>query len=400
MRFSPSKQILAGVAVVALIFTAMLASELAATNEAGYVQVIQQAGTGNMSVRMEPGLYPRLFAGITTYKISDVYDFNSKEDAIRVQFTDSSTADISGQIKFRMPMDPTKILQLNQDFRSYDAVEHDLVRQVVAAALKQSASLFKAEEVYSTRRSDFIALVNDQIKNGIYATTYTEQQVKDEDGNSSISRIVSVKRDAQGAPIVSEESAFKRYGIELVQLVVNDTEFDEKTTELIAERKKAQQQQVVARANAEKAKQDAITAEAQGRANVATATAEADVKKATAVIEAQQEKEVAAQQALQADEQKKAILAKGEAEAEIAKLKVSAGLSPLDRANIEKDTAIGVAHELAQVKLPQMMLIGGGNGGGQENAWNAVGFNAMMDINKKISDGALQGTAPQPDAAK
>lgn len=389
---SMSKQFLLIIGAVALVISIMFASQIFETNDAGYVQVKQSAGTGTMSVRTEPGVYVQMFSGIKTYKISDVYDFNDAGTTINVRFNDASTADISGQIKFRLPMDETKILQINQDFRSYEAVETDLIRQVVAAALKQSATLFGSEEVYSTRRSDFIDLVNQQIQNGIYGTTYTESVAKDEDGNTSLLRKVTVRLDKDGRPVVSEPSTFKRYGVELVQLVINDIKFDEKTQELIAKRKEADQEKVVAKAKAERAKQDALTAEAQGKANVATAEAEALVKKKTAVIQAEQETEVAHQNALKADQEKLAIIAKGQAEAEAAKLKVAAGLTPLDRAQIDKDTAIGVAHELANLKFPTTMVISGGGADGKGGSpIEALGMQAMYQLSKTMAaDTAVQ----------
>ena len=392
METNLSNKIFLGVAGAAVFLAVALSSKIFETNVAGYVQVKQAAGTGTMSVRTSPGVYAQMFGDITTYKISDVYDFNAENSTINVRFNDASTADISGQIKFRLPTGEEKILQLHQDFRSYGAVESDLIRQVVASALKQSATLFGSEEVYSTRRSDFISLVNAQIQNGIYGTNYTESVVKDEDGNTSLLRKVSVKTDAKGDPIVAEQSAFKRYGVELVQLVINDISFDNKTQELIAKRKEADQEKVVAKAKAERAKQDALTAEAQGKANVATAEAEALVKKKTAVIAAEQATEVATQEALRAEQEKKAIIARGTAEAETSRLKVAAGLSPLERATLDKETKVEIAKALAGVKFPERMIISGGNSGnGSVNPFDAVGLKAMYDLSEKMASPDKKG---------
>lgn len=383
---SPVKQVFLAVVVIALIATLALSTMLFETNDAGYVQVKQASGTGTMSVRVEPGVYPQMFANITTYKVSDIYDFNDEQ--IDVTFGDSSTATISGQIKYILPSDPKQILTIHNEFRSDDNVQSQLIRQVVASVLRQTASMFNSEDVYSTRRADFIRLVNEQIKNGIYETTYSSRYVKDEDENTFIQRDVSVKRDAQGHPFISEPSAFKRYGVGVVQLVINTIDFDQTTKALISKRKEAEQERVVAKSKAERAKQDAITAEAQGKADVAKAEAEALVLKKTAVIEAEKNTEIARQQALQAEEKKKATIAAGEAEAKAAALKVAAGLTPQEKANIDKETAIGVAAELAKVKLPGMMVIGGnGQNGGAINPFDAVGLQSFIDISKNLAKG-------------
>jgi len=290
-QISLSKKILIGVCILGAIATVSLSASLFETNNAGFVQVKQSAGSGDMSVRIEPGVYPQLFGTITPYKISDIYDFDTTQEAISVRFQDSATAQIKGQIKYRLPVDAKSILQIHQDFRSDDAVTAQLIRQVVASAIKQTATLFNAEEVYSTKRSDFIQLINEQIKKGIYATTYSEKLALDENGQKFIDRIVVPKIDATGNPVISEVSAFKRYNVELVQLTINDVDFDDKTTELIAKRKEAEQEQVVAKATAERAKQDTITTQEQGKAKVAEAEAKALVVKKTAVIEAEKAKE-------------------------------------------------------------------------------------------------------------
>ncbi len=376
------QKIIFGLSALGLLLCVTFSGFIFETNDSGYVQVKQAAITGSMSIHEQPGVYFQNFGSIHTYKISDVYDFNHDEERINVRFNDAATADISGQIKYRLPLNPDKFLSIHQDFRSYAALQTDLVRQVVAASLKQSATHFGAEEVYSTRRSDFINLVNEQIKNGIYATAYHEQMKKDEDGNNFVQRLISVRKDDAGKPIISEMSTFDRYDVELIQLVINDIDFDQKTDELIAKRKEAEQEQVVAKAKAERAKQDAITAQEQGKADVAQAEAEALVIKKRAVIEAEKEKEVAEQAALKAEEEKKAIIAKGEAEARASQLKVAAGLSPKEKAEIDKETAIGIAKAMSDVKFPEMMIIGGGSNGAPLNPFDAVGLESFLRISK------------------
>lgn len=373
-----SSRIFAAVAIVIAFTAAILALETWKTNSAGYIQIKQAAGSGELTVHSQPGMYWQNFGTVTEYKISDAYDFNSSGDEISVRFNDASTADVSGQIKYRLPTDDAGIIKIHTDFRSDNAVREQLIRQVVAAALKQTASLFSSVEAYSSRRADFITLVNDQIKNGIYATQYQPASGK-----------TVFKTDEKGNPIVSEASAFKRYNVELIQLVINDFKFDEKTAELIQERKKAEQQQVVAQANAAKAAQDALTAEAQGKANVAQAEAEALVKKKTAVIQAEQEKEVAEQRALKAEQEKLAIIAEGQAKAEAARLAVQAGLTPLDKANIDMQTKIGIAKAISETKFPDHLIVVSGGQSGGANPFDAVGLQALYNLSNKI-DGDTQ----------
>lgn len=371
----------------AVIFTCLiLSSYIVETNNAGYIQVKQAMGSGELTVRTDPGMYLQNGGTITTYKVSDVYDFNDPSSQINVRFNDASAANISGQIKFRLPLTKEAILKIHTDFRSYEAVHNDLVRQVVAAALKQSATFFRAEDVYSTRRSDFIDLVNDQIKNGIYATVSGEETKRDDLDPTRVVQVkrVEVRNDVNGKPIVNEISAFSIYGIELIQIVINDIDFDEKTDALIGERKQLEQQRVVAVAGAETAKQNALTAIETGKANVAIAEAAALVEAKKATVEAEKNTKVAQQKALQAEEEKKATIARGEADAAATKLKVAAGLSPAEKAKFDMDTAIGVAQALAGVKFPGVMVIGGESNGGKVNPFDAIGIDALLNISKKM----------------
>jgi hypothetical protein len=55
-------------------------------------------------------------------------------------------------------------------------------------------------------------------------------------------------------------------------------------------------------------------------------------------------------------------LVRERAQAEANRLKVAAGLTPQERAQIQKDIAIGVAEKLAQLQLPSVYIEGGAKG--------------------------------------
>lgn len=389
---------LIGGAVVALVLVLTLASvgkQIFETNNAGYYQIKQATVTGNMTVIADPGTYLQAFANITTYQISDVYYFSKTEgdgrgdqsnaEPIKVRFNDGGTAEVSGMVKFRLPSDPEKRLALHRDFKNFEAVKHDLMRQVVTEALMQTAPLMRAEDSYSTRRSEFTDYAEQQIVEGIFETVSKRVKEKDADGNEFIVAEVNISRTEKGLPIVRKDSPLKQYGIEIVQFVIKDIDFDQTIDALISKKKEAEQQKVVAQANAERAKQDAITAREQGNARIATEKANQDVEKIKEVTIAQKEYEVAKLNRQKANEDAAADIVKGKALAEINRLKVQAGLTPLERATIDKETKIGIAAELAKVQFPGMMVIGGGGSNGPLNPFDAVGLKSFMDLNERIS---------------
>jgi regulator of protease activity HflC (stomatin/prohibitin superfamily) len=314
------------VGFVAFLSVLLGASSVVETNNEGFYQIKQAAVSGEITVRNDAGMYLQNLGKITTYQVSDMYYFSKSNleggkgedsDPIPVRFTDGGTADITGFIKFKLSLKEEVQKLLHKEFKNYDSVVNDLIRQHVASALKQTASLMQAEETYSSRRAEFISLVEGQIIDGIYDTVSKVKKVQDATGKNFIQRITEVRLGSKGNPIVKTESPFKRYGIEVLSFNIKDIDFDETIDKLIAKKKEAQQKMVVAKAQAEEAKQNAITEAEKGKAAVAKAKAAQEVEKITEVTRAEKVKAVAELEA-----QKDFNVAKVEAQKEfdVAKL--------------------------------------------------------------------------------
>lgn len=141
------------------------------------------------------------------------------------------------------------------------------------------------------------------------------------------------------------------------------------------------------KAQAAAAQQESIRAEEEGKAQAMKAKWEQETIKAVEVTKAEQEFEVARFAALKAKEEAKKIAAEGEAKALANRLLVQAGLDPKTKAEIEKETAIGVAKALAESKVrwvPEVMIVSDKNGNGA-NPLDAMGVNMLLDIAKKQS---------------
>ena len=380
------KQFVGSFGLIAVVVLVWLSGSLFETNKFGNYQIKQAAMTGTISVRNEPGFYWQGGGSIVTYPVSE--DVNFETENLKVRFNDGSVASVVGTVKFKLPTDPEKQKELHRDYGNYDNVEKNLIVRNVSEALSNTATYMVAEDSYASGRAVFSDLAMQQLKDGIFKTSTKTVEVIDTDGTKFKKKEIRVVYDENGNPVIQKPSLLKHYGIEILQFVVNDFEYDEKIKDLIARKKDAEQNKVVAMANAEKAKQDAITAEEQGKARVAEARANAEVEKITAVVEAQKKAEVAELEAKQAKFEAQKIAEKGKAEAEVARQKVAAGLTPLEKATLEKETAIGVAQQLANVKFPDTMVISGGSDG-KANPWDAVGLNQMMEITAKIKNAKM-----------
>ena len=220
--------------------------------------------------------------------------------------------------------------------------------------------LMSSKESSAEKRNDLLSFIEDQSINGVYRTIQEDVKVHDDLMNTDKTvTVVKIVQDKNGLPMRQEQSTIKLYGITLQGLALNSIDYDAEVENQIKVQQQAYMQVQTAIANSKKAEQDAITTELQGKAAAAKAKWEQEVIKAQAITQAQQEKEVAALQAqtavLEAQKVKTDADAKSYANAKL----VSAGLTPQERAQFEKDTKIGVAEALSKIVLPTTYMNGG-----------------------------------------
>lgn len=232
-----------------------------------------------------------------------------------------------------------------------------------------------------------VAYITDQLTNGIYKTTIQEDIIVDAlTGEEKKIKVASLVPDslAAGGYKRSENSPFAAYGVICDQVSISEITYDEKVNQQIQTQQQANMSIQTKKAEALAAQQDAIKAEAEGKAAAAKAKWEQEKVKATEVTKAEQEREVARLAAEKAEFDKKRIIAEGEAKAAANRALVAAGLTPLEKATIEKETKIGVAKAIAEIKLPTYVVAGGSNG--SNNAWDAMGLKMMKDLVDNMSE--------------
>ena len=380
----------AGFALLALL---TVSGKIVEFNDSGNISVVQSV-SGAMSVVTAEGPFYQGFGKVTTYKRSEDFTFCNTSDsncedpdmsAPKVIFNDNSTALVSGNLRYQLPLTETEMLAVHRTFGSQQAFESTILPKLVTEAVRQTAGFMKAEESFSSRSAEYTDLAREQLRDGIYAKTSREVPRTTSDGGQVFERMIEVKTDAESKkPVISEPSPFIRYGIIVDAWTVTYLDYDEDTDKLINERKNTQQRALTARAEAETAKQNAITEEEKGKALVAKERAAKEVEKIAAVTSAEKEYEVARLDALRATEEAKKQLAISKAEADGAKLKVAAGLTPQERAQFQKDTAIGVAQALSAAKFPSV-FVSGGDGRSSVNPLEAMGYESMYDLSKKMA---------------
>lgn len=359
-------------------------------------KIKQAAITGDMTCHSESGWFLQSLGNVVTYDKTGTFYFSEENvdggegedaDPLNATFQGNSTGKVSGYLKYRLPSKCDNQLSLNSEYKNQESVRMDLIRNAISTAIGQAGPLFTAEEANIDRRPEFTKIVRDILEEGEFLTV-TSEIVKIEDNDSTNIQKFKVTKmwlDSTGRRMITKPSVLKRYGIEVIALDIKKINFDTKTKELMDAKKNAEQQRIASKALAEKSKQDAITEREQGNARVAKAKADQEVIKIAEVTQAEKQFEVARLAALTSLEEAKKVKAAGEAEAYAAAMKVRAGLSPLEKATIDKEKAVAVAQAIASIKLPSMMIIGG-NGNSGMNPFDAVGLKSFIEIQKGLSD--------------
>lgn len=349
--------------------------------------------TGTMEVWNQPGMYTQKFGHTTRYHKTEQLWFGAQGqgDPIPVIFNDASDGLIYGSLRVKLPTDREHILRIQTDYNGMDRLMNDLVRPTVTKVIYASGPLMSAFESYAEKKNDLIEYITDQLNNGVYKTTTKKVETIDPlTGEKKTVNVASLIEDenAPGGYKRSERSPFSYYGITIGsndggQVSVSKIAYSDKVNAQIAQQQEANMLIQTSKAKAAAAQQEAVRAEEEGKAQAAKAKWEQEKVKAVEVTKAEQEYEVARLAALKANEEKKKIIAEGQAQAEANRLKVAAGITPQEKYAIERDTKIGVAQALSKIQLPTIVVAGGGNS--QTNAMDAMGLKMMKDLVDSMS---------------
>lgn len=349
--------------------------------------------TGEMAYWTTAGWKWQGFGHTTEYFKTQQYWFGGKDadgnehgTPIRVIFNDASVGYIYGSLRIKLPTSEDKLRLIHTDYNGMDRLMNDLVSQTVVKVVYASGPLMSAFESYAEKKNDLIAYVDDQLGNGVYKTSVREVVITDSfTGEEKKVKMASLVADenAPGGYKRSETSPFAYYGIEIGQVAISDIQYDDKVTKQIETQQQANMSIQTKKSEALAAQQDAIKAEAEGKAAAAKAKWEQEKIKATEVTKAEQEREVSRLAAEKAEFDKKRVIAEGQAEAEANRLKVAAGLTPQERAEWDYKTKVGVAEALSQVKLPT--IVSTGSDGGNSTAMDAMGLKMLVDLQRELS---------------
>ena len=381
--------------VVALGVGIWMISSMVTTVAADEIVVKQDLIGGQLHVWNTSGVHWQNFGTVTRYKRSAQLWFSARkdegketDDSIKVRFNDGGHGNISGSLRYTLPVDENKMIFLHQTYHSMEAIDHELVHQVVNKGVYMSGPLMSSRESYAEKRADLINYITDQIVYGVYRTEH--DQVKTTDPLTGQEKTVDVVKPKvhDGAPNGierEEESPIQRFGMNASNITINSIDYDPTVEAQIKQQQEAIMAVQQAIVNARKAEQDTLTVEQQGKAKAAEAKWAQEVEKATAVTSAEKDKAVAVTQA-EKDKEVAALaletaklnaqqtVTSAKADADAKRLQVTANNNLQERLDVYKEVAIAQANAIGA--LPQVPSVSMGGGGGS----GASGTQAVMEL--------------------
>ncbi len=405
--------VIAGIAVIVTIFSA---GQLVEDLDSSELMVIQ-APTGELRVYTEPGWHWQGFGTVTKYKRRSEFSFVDatclpKGSSIRptgglaIRFYDGGSATLCGTISWMMPTDPKAIIEIHRDFRSNEAFEVQAIRRSMEVAATFSGPTMGSFDSAAGKRNELLQILNDQTLNGVYSTETKTRRITDLAGIEKDVSIIEIRTDEAGAPIRAQASYVAKYKVTMLPMTISGFKYEDRVETQIQEQQKATNDAIIAIANAKKADQDALTAEARGKAEATTAEWQQKTLSAKDIAIAQSKVTMAEASLKEAELYKKSEILRGEGEAGRKKLVMEADGQLDIRLAAWKEVNLAYAEAIQNARpgawVPTVNMTGAGAAAGNGNSADAliqmltaktakdmgVDFSALTDTSKQGKAGA------------
>lgn len=368
-------------------------------NDAGERTVVQPI-KGELWTQFNPGLY---FSGFFSKKTiwpnnftiqvsrevnrspdADLWIASSSKDGT---FSEGDNAELEHTVKWDLPNTKSMMLDLHITYNNFENLMSTTLLSYQKKIASFSTQRMSSEAHYSGGKSQLDQYFQDQLRNGqVLLETNTKTRTL-EDGSQETYIDVKPKLDNNGE-MVRVESDIQTFGILSTYTSMDNVHYVEEIDVKLRQKIKYAADKANSKQELIAAQQEEQTAIVKGRKLIAERTAAEEADEITEVIRARKAKLVAAEK-LEEDKYKAAsTLALKKAEAEGDKLKVMAGLSPLEQARMDKETAIGVAQALAGpngIEFPKIVVSGGDANGGGNGALQTMQLKMLNDLAKSMS---------------
>ena len=299
------------------------------------------------------------------------------------EFSDAIKAEISTSVIVGVNINDEEVfLNMADRNKSEGKLIFGRVLPNIDAAIKNTCKLMDAQDYISGQASDFDRYFRDQLENGMYQVEqYYEAENSNEIvgdtttirkiavGKSSKQKKFRIKKNKNGTIVRDDSNSLKQYGLKIYQAQVTGIDWEESFDERLDLQKNEVAQTQLEKQQAEREYYRAKKEVAKGESEKAKERARLEKIQIQQTIEAETEAKVAEFNLIKEKKQYEVELFKAKSKKvaadaqyyENAKL-VSAGLTPQEKAEWEFKTAVGVAEQLKELKLPETYIEGGKTG--------------------------------------
>ncbi|MDW7692959.1 SPFH domain-containing protein [Flammeovirgaceae bacterium SG7u.111] len=299
---------------------------------------------------------------------------------VPLRFIDQVTANGFVSTRFELPRDEESFISLAVKFRTMSNLVNNTIVPTVKEQLVNTAYMFAAQDYISGEAQSFRQAFEEQLKGGAYAVEkiVSRDTVYGDIQEEEVSRVIKEVQTSYEVKKVLENGIPKRIKHELSenkiivsQVIVDNIELeatfkqrleaqrDESAKRQLEQQKvetaKDAQLRIIAEGERDKAAERVAQEKEQVKALIAIETKlkQEETNKKLAAIELETERLNAQTKKVQAD-----------AEAYEISRKVSAGITPEVKLQMELDRDVQVAEQISKIQFPQTMIIGGDQKGG------------------------------------
>lgn len=354
-------------------------------NPAGSRTCVTQMG-GNQFVQFNAGVFWAGFGAketewpnqISVSYVNDKPDYDLTDNTIEIgrvaiRFNDATTASASGITQYILPIDEKEMLNLHNTHKSPEALVKRRLAPYTQECLQSSGQLLSSEAHYSGGRAQMVQDYLDQLKNGAYLLKVEEENTYDSIEKTSKKIYKVVPQLDKNGQIKRKFSSIKEYELSVADAQITDVDYQSQVDNMLAKKIEASTNASVSKQQLMTAQQQALTAEAQGKAKLVTIEYDQKQKQLVSIVAAQTQVELAEQ-----DLQKQAIQEKA-ALKEASKIKILA-----DANAYEKQRDIQANGALEQ-KLDAYVKV--------QQAWAAAATNSSWVPMYQMGNGGSSGAS-------
>lgn len=320
------------------------------------------------------------------------------------EFSDAIKAEISTSVIVGVNINDEEIfLNMADRNKSEAKLIFGRVMPNIDAAIKNTCKLMDAQDYISGQASDFDRYFRDQLENGMYQVEqyYESENANEILGDTTTIRKINVgkaskqkkfriKRDIDGNIIRDNSNTLKQYGLKIYQAQVTGIDWESSFDKRLDLQKNEVAQTQLEKQQAEREYYRAKKEVAKGESEKAKERARLEKIQIQQTIEAETEAKVAGFNLIKEKKQYEVELFKAKSKKvaadaqyyENAKL-VSAGLTPQEKAEWEYKTAVGVAQQIKDLKLPTTYITGGKNGSNDNLLQSLIGADLAKQMMSK-----------------